>query len=159
MRVLLRSFVALPLRCLSASAALAAMLCLSACAGMPTLSPSDLVKALPADLAQADADASQMVGDASGVHMKDPIAHQCYAGVQDFLASTAQSGSGGILPAMPAGAISTFQDARDAVKGVERITGGSGALPAQLVIACGPLWLDVQNDIARMATTLGGFHF
>ena len=108
-------------------------------AGQQPFDLSKLMKATEADLASAKADA-----DAHN----DVFASQCYAGVSAYLAANPVQAQ---VPDIN-GVVSAFQAVRDVVKGVE---GGAAAVPPALVEACGPLALDVQNDIARAAA--GGF--
>lgn len=125
----------------------AAMLALAAAAAISSAAHAapaafDLTKleqATQADLTSAKADA-----DAHG----DVFASQCYGGVSDYMANNP------VTVALPDinGVASAFQAGRDVVKGV---AGGVGAVPPELVQACGPLALDVQNDIAKAAA--GGF--
>jgi hypothetical protein len=102
---------------------------------------SKLTAATQADLAAAKADA-----DAHG----DAFASMCYAGVSDYI--TAHP-----LPAIttPVGVASAFQVARDGVKFVQA-GAAQGVVPPELVQACGPLALDVQNDLGK---AVGNFAF
>jgi hypothetical protein len=142
---------------LFACAALAAAVSLSACAGVPGLNLQSLVSATTDDLKQADADAGAIFPDG---RMHDPIAHQCYAAALDFVA--AQQGGSILPPQMPVGAISAFQNARDAVKATAMSGGGgAGPVPEPLILACGPLALDAENDIAHLTSSfvMFGLHF
>lgn len=91
---------------------------------------------------QADLDAAKADADSHG----DVFASQCYAGVSWYIAEH----GGDIAVPHIVGVASAFQVARDGVKAVESLR-GAGAVPPEIVQACGPLALDVQNDIGKAA--------
>lgn len=85
------------------------------------------------NIAKVDADAHN-----------DVFASQCYAGAAAYVSAHPVS-----LPSLPSsGVVSAFQVARDAVKVVQAAK-SVGAVPPELVQACGPLALDVQNDLGK----------
>jgi hypothetical protein len=99
-----------------------------------------LLEATQSDLAAAKADA-----DAHN----DVLASQCYSGVSAFLAA-AGSGDSDLNITAPVGVASAFQIGRDVVKGAQQVQTGAG-IPIELEQACGPLAVDVNNDIIRGA--------
>ena len=115
-------------------------LMLAACTAEPAFAAgfniTDIVRAAPADLAAGLLDANNR-GDA--------FASQCYAGIIAYNDANPQS-AGGIVK--PVGPVSAFQTARDVVKGAAN---PADFIPKELVLACGPLALDVQGDVARAA--------
>lgn len=105
---------------------------------------SSLITATVADLQAADADA---------LANKDVFADECYVGAIAYVQAHPLP-----LPAPgnPVGIVSAFQAGRDVVKGGQRIAGlVAKGIPPELVQACGPLALDVNNDISK--ATVGGF--
>jgi len=111
-----------------------------------TLDLNALETATVSDLTAAKADA-----DAHN----DVFASQCYAGAAAFVQAHPLS-----LPVLPSfGVVSAFQGARDAVKTVAAKK-STGLIPPELIQACGPLALDVQNDLGKAAPNfvLFGLH-
>lgn len=111
-----------------------------------TLDINALETAAVSDLTAAKADA-----DAHN----DVFASQCYAGAVAFVQAHPLS-----LPALPSsGVVSAFQGGRDAVKNVEAQK-STGLIPPELIQACGPLALDVQNDLGKAGSNfvLFGVH-
>ena len=105
---------------------------------------SSLIAATVADLQAADADA---------LANNDVFADECYKGAIVYVQAHPLP-----LPAPgnPVGIVSTFQAGRDLVKSGQRLSGlVAKGIPPELVQACGPLALDVNNDIGR--ATAGGF--
>lgn len=91
--------------------------------------------------AKVDLDTAKADADAHG----DVIASQCYAGIESYAEANPVQVQ---LPTVK-GVASAFQVARDGVKLAEAGTGQG--LPNELVLACGPLALDVQNDLGKAA--------
>lgn len=123
---------------LAGALALVCLAPLAASASTQSFDLSGLVQATTDDLNAARADA-----DARG----DTIASQCYAGVEDYLVANPLA-----LPTLPPikGVASAFQAARDGVKDAQRVKAQfSAGIPRELVIACGPLALDVQSDLGK----------
>lgn len=110
----------------------------------PSFDLTSLEQTLTADLQAADADAK-----AHG----DTIASQCYEGVIAY-----QAANPVVLPGSPVGVASGFQAARDVVKAGE--SAASTGIPPALVTTCGPLALDVQNDLGKASSlTIFGIKF
>lgn len=102
---------------------------------------TDIVRASDADLDAGITDAA-----AHG----DTFAAACYQGIKDYNAAHPKQT---LAIAKPLGAVSAFQSARDVVKGVQN---PGDFIPKEIVASCGALALDVQGDLGRAATTVGG---
>lgn len=119
----------------------------SGASAAPSLNLQSLMSTTQTDLAAAKADA-----DSRG----DIIASQCYVAVENHIATNP-------LPNLslpnPVGVISAFQGTRDAVKNAESVQKQlAGGIPADIEEGCGPLALDVQNDLGQAGITLFGLH-
>lgn len=125
---------------LALSIAAAVMLMFSAPAMAAGFNITDIVRADPADLTAALLDANN-----SG----DAFAAQCYAGIIAYNDANPKAVIG---IQKPVGAVSAFQTARDVVKGLQN---PADFIPKELVLACGPLALDIQGDVARAAAKVG----
>jgi hypothetical protein len=122
------------------TAALAALvLSIAAPASAASFDLNGLLAATANDLAAADADA---------IAHHDVFASQCYEGVAAFVTANPLNLT---LPNV-VGVASAFQVARDGVKAAQSVK-ATGLLPPALVQACGPLALDVQNDLGKAANT------
>lgn len=103
---------------------------------------NSLFTATVSDLQTADADAK--------AH-SDTFASQCYEAVIPVVESQ-QANLNGIHVAAPVGVVSAFQEGRDGVKLALTIDANvkvNGLLPPAVVQGCGPLALDVQNDLGK----------
>lgn len=130
------------LKALLSAAILGLALCSAAPASAAGFNITDVVRASPADLnaALADADAHN-----------DVFASECYTGIIVYNAANPRQAPFGDVR----GVVSGFQAGRDTVKSLQ---GGLGSfIPPDLVQACGPLALDVQNDIGHASFMLFGF--
>ena len=97
-----------------------------------------------ADLANADAIALK-AGDQQG--------HQCYVGLEVFVAAQQASVNGAATNTV-SGAFSAFEAARTAAQGGQQLI--SQATLTALENACGPLVVDVQNTPAKFMAALAG---
>lgn len=128
-------------RLLFAAAGLALAVAFASPASAAGFNITDVVRASPADLNAALADAT--------AH-QDAFAMQCYSGVIAYNAANPQ-----VAPFSDVqGFVSGFQAARDTVKSING--GVENFVPRELISACGPLALDAQNDIGHASLMLFG---
>lgn len=126
--------------CFAACLALGVGLAAATPAAAAGFNITDVVRASPADLSAALADAT-----GNG----DVFASQCYAGVIAYNDANPKAVVGFTKPVGP---VAGFQTARDVVKGLQN---PADFIPKELVLACGPLALDIQGDVLKAARTVG----
>lgn len=125
---------------LSLSAAVTPAMAVSA----PSFNITDVLRATDEDLNAAIADATSR---------SDDFAVQCYSGILEYNHNNPKK-----TFSVPknSGPVSAFQNLRDTVKTAQA---GIDLIPKEIILACGPLDMDVRADIANLGTFFLGIRW